>query len=198
MKISYLITCCSERETLDRLLEKLYKTIDINKDEIIILMDTMTASWTVEIIEKHTGFKIESVRIDNKKNKSTDLSYKDYKFGNKAFAHDLNNDYGSHKNYGIEKCKGDFIMQLDGDELPPDSLLGENLHELIESNPSIEAYAIPRLNVFNGVTDAEAIRWGWRLTPSKSIILEKTLDTNSSEYKFLKKNGYIIEEMETH
>jgi glycosyltransferase involved in cell wall biosynthesis len=80
--------------------------------------------------------------------------------------HPLNNDYGAHKNYGIEQCSGDFIFQLDGDELPPDSLLGENLHSLIESNPTIEAYAVPRINDFKGVTIEHAKQWGWRLDNS--------------------------------
>ena len=80
------------------------------------------------------------------------------------YGHKLENDYGGHKNFGIERCKGDFIFQIDGDEMPPDSLLGENLHALLESNPSIEAYAVPRMNDFRGVTEDHAKQWGWKLT----------------------------------
>jgi glycosyltransferase involved in cell wall biosynthesis len=80
--------------------------------------------------------------------------------------HSLDKNYGAHKNFGIERCYGDFIFQIDGDELPPEALLGENLHALLESNPTIEAYAVPRINDFRGVTDAHAKQWGWRLTTS--------------------------------
>jgi len=107
----------------------------------------------------------------------------------------LNNDYGTFKNEFIKHASGDWIFALDGDEIPPSALLGENLHALLENNPTIEAYAVPRLNVFNGVTDIDAIKWGWRLTRSESVVLEKNIDTHSNEYKFLKESGYIIEEL---
>jgi glycosyltransferase involved in cell wall biosynthesis len=177
MKISYLVTCSTETDTLKTLL----KTIRLSKtddDDIVILMD-----------EKYVKEQNETHTI---------LGAFHHCWGCRILSHPLNNDYGAHKNYGIEICSGDYIFQLDGDELPPESLLGENLHELINSNPTIEAYAVPRINDFRGVTDIHAKRWGWRLTPSTTIIHEKIIDTNSSEYKFLKENGYILEEMEIH
>lgn len=80
--------------------------------------------------------------------------------------HQLNNDNGSHKNYGIDQCKNQFIFQLDADELPPDSLIGENLHNLIESNPNTDAYAVPRINAWIGLTKEHAKQWQWSLDVS--------------------------------
>lgn len=80
--------------------------------------------------------------------------------------HPLNNDYGAHKNFGVEQCKGDFVFQIDGDEMPPEALLGENLHSLIENNPTVEAYAIPRINAWHGLTAEHAKQWGWSLDMS--------------------------------
>ena len=50
--------------------------------------------------------------------------------------------------------------------MPPESLLGENLHALLDSNPSVEAYAVPRINDFKGVTEEHAKQWGWKLDHS--------------------------------
>ena len=156
MKVSYLITCCNETYTLQRLLETIGTLIKNSDDEVVVLIDKdcknnektisllqeFAAKMSCEIVEKKTCKIIE---------------------------HSLNNDYGSHKNFGVEKCSGDWIMAIDGDELLPNALLDENLHALIESNPNIEAYAIPRINDFRGVTQEHANQWGWKLTNSPTL-----------------------------
>jgi len=156
MKISYLITCCNEKDTLKRLLEVIGTLVKNSDDEVVVVIDSdvkdnmettqlladFAGQMPYEIVEKKTC---------------------------KIIMHGLNNDYGSHKNFGVEKCSGDWIIQLDGDEMPPTSLTGENLHTLIESNPTVEAYAVPRINDFRGVTEEHAKPWGWRLTISTTL-----------------------------
>jgi glycosyltransferase involved in cell wall biosynthesis len=93
----------------------------------------------------------------------------------------LNKNYGAHKNFGIEQCKGEYVFQIDGDECPPESLLGENLHVIIENNPTIEAFAVPRINDFRGVTQQHASQWGWRLTTSPTY---KRPVVNWPDYQF--------------
>jgi glycosyltransferase involved in cell wall biosynthesis len=162
--VSYLITTHNETTTLGKLLY----AIGVNKhqdDEIVILDDFSDNPETQRLLQ---GYRI--------------------------YQHALSKNYGSHKNAGIEKCSKNYIFQLDGDEMPPESLLGENLHALIDSNPSIEAYAVPRINDFKGITDEHAKQWGWNLSAATSIIHEKIIDNNSAEYRFLKNNGYILEE----
>jgi glycosyltransferase involved in cell wall biosynthesis len=85
----------------------------------------------------------------------------------KQHSHSLNADYGTHKNYGTLQCKGDYIFQIDGDELPFTTILGENLHSIIESNPEVELIFVPRINDYKGVKEEHARQWGWRLTDSK-------------------------------
>lgn len=170
MKVSYLVTCSTETDTLNKLFDVMIPIL--GSDKIVVLEDDSVNNPETENIIMRL-FDVPSALW---------------------LKHPLNNDYGGHKNYGIERCEGDFIFQIDGDELPPEALLGENLHALLESNPTIEAYAVARINDFRGVTDAHAKQWGWRLTPSTTIVHEKVIDTNSMEYKFLKENGYIIEE----
>jgi hypothetical protein len=76
----------------------------------------------------------------------------------------LDRNYGAHKNFGNEQCKNPWIFQIDGDELPTEILLG-NLPGIIEENPAIELFIVPRVNDFKGVTPEIARQWGWRLTP---------------------------------
>ena len=48
------------------------------------------------------------------------------------YQHKLDKNYGAHKNYGIELCKGKWIFQLDADEVPTDGLI-ENIDLIIET-----------------------------------------------------------------
>lgn len=149
MRISYLVTCSNETDTLKRLIERIY--VHLGNDELIILQDETTwdskrKKYLSDITElKPSGSDILQIPI---------------------LIHPLNNNYGAHKNFGIEKCNGDYIFQLDGDELSPHSILGENLHAILESNPTTEAYAVPRINDFRGVNEDHARKWGWRLSIS--------------------------------
>jgi glycosyltransferase involved in cell wall biosynthesis len=163
MKISYLICCHNETDTLTRLLNTIYEVLTLeldseqnsstkHQDEIVILIDSQSATpQTMDIVDV---FKTRC-----------DIRQKEYRI----IKHPLDNNYGSHKNHGIEQSSGEFIFQIDGDECPPESLLGENLHSLIESNPTIEAYTVPRINDFRGVTSEHAKQWGWKLTMSPSL-----------------------------
>lgn len=152
MKISYLVTCHNETSTLRNLLDVLVHVNENDKcinDEVVILIDSPhnhgedINKETSKIIYNYTGFP------------------------NVIWTtHALNKNYAEHKNFGIEHCDGDWIFQIDGDEMPPESLLGENLHALLEANPTVDAYAIPRLNDFVGGTVEDAKRWGWSMEMS--------------------------------
>ena len=155
MKISYLVTWSSETKSLNNLLDVLYSVLDT--DELVSVRDSniinpdgkgyITVITERENISKNISGSIGRVKVTE---------------------HALNNDYGTHKNWGIEQCSGDFIFQIDGDEIPSETLFGKNLHDIIEANPTIEAYAVPRINDFRGVTPEHAARWGWRLSTSKT------------------------------
>lgn len=145
MKISYLITCSTETNTLKNLLERVFEYK--NDGEIIIVHDN------TDPLTEETK-KVLSVFLNPKEN---DINF---------FEHPLNANYGSHKNFGIEKCKNDWVFQLDGDELPSTSIIGNNLKDIIESNPDVECIYTPRINDFRGITLEHAKQWGWRLDNS--------------------------------
>jgi len=139
--ISYLVTCHNEGFDIQHLLERLYKYSEGN--ECIILDDYSDDKDTIGILQnavKHSNgfFQLHQ--------------------------HKLNNSYSEHKNYGKSLCKGEYIFQIDADELPSETLL-QSLKELIELNKNIDLFWIPRINDFRGVNTQNAAQWGWRLTP---------------------------------
>ena len=136
MFLSYLVTCHNETDSLEKLLSKLVQNKKDNH-EIVLLDDYSDNTETLEIIQK---FK-DKVNFQQ---------------------HKLDKNYGNHKNYGIELCKGKWIFQLDADEVPTDGLL-ENIDLIIESNSKNEVLWLPRLNYFIGVTDLDVMTWGWQL-----------------------------------
>lgn len=138
--LSYLVTVHNEDRTLRNLLEQVIKFIE-EGDEVVILDDFSDNPETQKILGEFS--KKDNVRL---------------------FQHALEKNYGAHKNYGAEQCKGEWIFQLDGDELPPETLL-INIKSVIEANPDIELFLVPRINDFKGVTVEHAKRWGWRLSP---------------------------------
>lgn len=134
MFLSYLITVHNEEDSLEKLLSKLLQYKKSNH-EIVVLDDYSDNLKTQSILEKYK----KDISINQKK---------------------LNGDYGAHKNYGISLCKGEWIFQIDADELPTDLLL-ENINEILESNTNNEALWLPRLNYFIGVTQNDIQMWGW-------------------------------------
>jgi len=134
MFLSYLVTCHNETSSLDKLLSKLVQNKKDNH-EIVLLDDYSDNPETLGIIQK-------------------------YKEKTSFHQHRLDRNYGAHKNYGIEQCKGNWIFQLDGDEYPTDLLL-ENIDVVLESNADNEVLWLPRLNYFVGVTELDVKTWGW-------------------------------------
>ena len=56
---------------------------------------------------------------------------------------------------------GKWIFQLDADEYPTNVLL-DNIDEILKLNDNTEVIWLPRLNIFNGVTDVDIKTWGWQ------------------------------------
>lgn len=164
MFLSYLITTHNEEDSLDELLSllKKYKSDD---QEIVILDDFSTNKRTHEIFEK----------------------YKDIV---EVHTHLLNLNYGEHKNYGKSLCKGDWIFQIDADELVSELLL-KNITAILNSNDSNDLLWVPRINYFDGITDEDIIKWGWFVSSLEDLILTRTFKFNDPYYNFLKKHMII-------
>ena len=139
MKISYAITVCNEYEEI----QKLISTLMLNmreEDEVVVLFDEKNG--TAEVWDY-----------------LRDLEAEDYvKLESRPFG----NHFADWKNYLNSLCTGDFIFQIDADEIPHQSLL-VHLPEILKGNPNNEVYLVPRINTVEGITDEHTIKWGWNV-----------------------------------
>jgi hypothetical protein len=59
-------------------------------------------------------------------------------------------------------CKGSYIINIDADELPNKWLI-KNIKGILEANPSIDLYWVPRVNTVKGLTQEHIQKWGWQV-----------------------------------
>ena len=142
MKISYAIPVCNEHEELKRLLNFLIENVR-GEDEIIVQCDE--GNTTPEVYELLDQGYTYLARIPIK-----------------VIEFPLKGDFASFKNNLTENCTGDWIFQIDADEIPHKTLI-EYLPEIILSNPENEVIRVPRVNTVYGLTEEYERQWGWRV-----------------------------------
>lgn len=181
MKISIAVTVHNEGAYFRNLSDKLFKFIEQAKKnsphtyEIVILDDYSTD------IEVQT----ELAHIIDDCGEATNQA--------RVIRRRFDGDFSTHKNYLNSQCVGDWILQHDADENIPDDILF-NIPAIIESNPTIDAYRLPRVNTVDGLTLAHVRQWHWVLTTLPEFVQVKAIDPSSEEYKLLKEYNYIISE----
>ena len=134
--ISYAITACNEHAELERLLDHLNDWIR-EEDEIIIQLDTTATEEVKEVAFKYPNL----VTIT---------------------AFPLAGDFSQFKNNLKNYCTKDYIFQIDADENLSQNLI-LNLPEILELNPEVELYAVPRINTVEGLTQKHIQKWGWNV-----------------------------------
>ncbi len=140
MKISFAITVCNELNEIKELVPFLIKNKRIN-DEIVVLFDSKNGDENV--LEFLLSFnKLPNVQT--------------WRSG------DFDNDFAEWKNKLNEYCTGDYIFQLDADEMISEYLV-KNVHEIIEMNTEIDLFFVPRINKVDGITNEHVRRWRWNL-----------------------------------
>ena len=135
MKISYAIPVCNEHIELEKLLSFLLKHIDEN-DEIVVQCDKGNTTDKVYQVLQHPRFKV--------------------------IEFPLKGHFSNFKNNLKEHCTGDWVFQIDADELPHESLI-VNLKELLKLNPTIEMFMVPRVNTVDGLTQEHINKWRWNV-----------------------------------
>ena len=138
--ISYAICACNEHIELERLLDQLNREIR-PEDEIVLQLDTTATD------------EVKAVAI--KYNVGTEYDYHRIYFP-------LNNDFATFKNNLKDHCTKDFVFFIDADEYLSEQLIS-NIPEILELNPEVELYFVPRINTVEGLTHEHIQRWGWRL-----------------------------------
>jgi len=144
MKISYGITVKDEIVEIQRLLTFLLKN-KRQQDEIVILFDSMNGSLSVE-----DYLRANSINED---------------CGFKWYPYPFNGHFADLKNYLSSWCTGDYIFQIDADELPNETLI-EMLPDLLSRNTNCEVLLVPRVNTVDGLTQDHIQQWGWSVNES--------------------------------
>ena len=138
MKISYAIPVCNELMEIQRLISFLLQTKQPD-DEVVVLFDSTNGFDEVKdylmSASERGGFK-----------------WYDYPF---------DGHFGNMKNHLTSLCSGDYIFQIDADELPH-AVLMENIHDILELN-DIDVIVVPRVNTVEGLTDEHIQKWGWNV-----------------------------------
>ena len=138
MKISYSILTHNETDSLLKLIDFLVIHKD-TEDEIVILDDYSDDEETKKILD-------------------TTTSIYDIKFEQRH----LMKDYAGQKNHLTHMCKGDYIVNIDADEIPNKTLMS-NIKPILSANPTIDLYWVPRVNTVEGITQEHINKWRWNV-----------------------------------
>jgi len=136
MIISYSILTHNETNSLTTLIDFLVKHKD-EEDEIVILDDYSDNEETKKILDAV-------------------VSIYDIKFEQRH----LLKDYAGQKNHLTRMCKGEYIINIDADELPHKYLIS-NIKTILSSNPTVDLYYVPRVNTVDGLTQEHVNHWRW-------------------------------------
>jgi hypothetical protein len=139
MKISYAIPVCTEFVEIQRLINFLLKH-KRHQDNIVILFDETNGDPEIESYLRSHSINGEFAWHKDK----------------------FQGHFADWKNKLTKLCKGDYIFQIDADEMPCTPIL-ESLPLLLEQNPDVEVYLVPRVNEVTGLTDAHIKKWGWNV-----------------------------------
>lgn len=139
MKITYAITVCNEFLEIQRLIKFLLDT-KREQDNIVVLFDEVNGDACVEsFLQSH----------------SVNGSFQWHKAP-------FNKHFADWKNKLTSFCNGDYIFQIDADEIPSETLIKE-LPDILESNTEVEVYLVPRVNTVEGMSQDHMQQWGWNV-----------------------------------
>ena len=136
MKLSYSIPVCNELSEIKRLIPFLLQTKQPD-DEVVVLFDSTNGSDEVKDYLMNASERGE-------------FKWYDYPF---------DGHFGNMKNHLTSLCSGDYIFQIDADEIPNESLM-LNIHAILEEN-DVDVVLVPRVNTVEGLTDEHIQKWGW-------------------------------------
>lgn len=142
MKISYAITVCNEFMEIQRLIAFLLK-YKRTQDSITVLYDETNGDPEIE-----TFLRSHSINGEFAWHKG-----------------EFQGHFADWKNKLTSLCTGDYIFQIDADELPMEGLINI-LPQILETNPDNEVYLVPRINTVEGMSQDHMQQWGWNVNGS--------------------------------
>ena len=132
------ITVCNETKEIQSLINLLSRHIN-KKFEIVVLYDSKNGDEKVE----------EYLRA-----KSVNPTYSWH-------SGEFDGHFADWKNKLTDLCNGDYIFQIDADEIPNKELI-DNLPQILEMN-SVDVILVPRVNLVDGLTDEYIKKWNWNV-----------------------------------
>ena len=139
MKISYAIPVCNEFIEIQRLITFLLEN-KRQEDEIIVLFDSNNGSKSVEDFLRSKSINGE-------------FNWVPYKF---------DGHFANMKNKLTSLCNGDYIYQIDADEMVNEYVL-RLLPQVLEQN-NVDVLMVSRINTVEGITQEHINKWGWKVT----------------------------------
>ena len=127
--------------------------------------ETDSLSELIQFLVKHKDEEDEIVILDDYSDNEKTSAYLDVVCSIHEITFEqrhLLKDYAGQKNYLNRMCKGKYIVNIDADELPNKWLM-KNIKEILEANPTIDLYWIPRVNTVEGLTQEHIQKWGWQV-----------------------------------
>jgi len=177
MKISYAVTVCNELLEIERLLPFLIEN-KREEDEIVIFYDTKNGSKSVE-----EYLRAKSVN----------------KVPFRWFGYHFDGHFANMKNALTEACLGNYIFQIDADEMPSKYLM-QSLPVLLSMN-NVDALRVPRVNTVQGLTQEHIQKWGW-IVDNKGRVnwpdLQWRIYRNDRTVKWKNKVHEVLDGYKTH
>ena len=139
MKISYAIPVKDEFIEIQRLLTFLLSNKD-EGDEIVVLWDSNGDKQVETYLRK---MNVEKTLF-------------------RWYPYEFDGHFANMKNHLTSLCTGDWIVQLDADEMVTETFL-TYVKESIKLNPEMHLFMIPRINTVEGLTQEHINKWGWKV-----------------------------------
>jgi hypothetical protein len=172
MKISYAVTVCNEFIEIQRLVHHLLKNKRV-QDDIVILYDSKNGNPDIE-----TFLRSHSVNGEFMWHRG-----------------EFEGHFADWKNKLNMLCTGDYIFQIDADELPNEELI-KGLPYILEINQDKDVFRVPRINTVEGLTPQHIQKWrcnvdnkGWVNFPDYQWRIYK----NTSDIKWKNKVHEVLE-----
>jgi glycosyltransferase involved in cell wall biosynthesis len=137
IRLSYGITVCNEAVELERLILFLLLHKDPN-DQIVVLQDTTQPDeWVTDVLHR-------------------------YRDNITHWAARLDGDFATFKNNLLAVATGEYLFQIDADEVPRESLI-HSLKKELRKHRKIDCLAVPRINLVKGLTPEWINAWQWQV-----------------------------------
>jgi hypothetical protein len=140
MKISFAITVCNELEEIKKLVPFLLEHKRV-QDEIVVLYDNKNGN--PEVLD----FLLPYNKLPNVQ------TWRGF---------DFEDNFADWKNKLNEYCSGDYIFQIDADEMISKYMV-QNVNVIIGMNPDVDLYYLPRINTVEGITQEHINKWSWNV-----------------------------------